>query len=102
MLAGEVNRVNDGQYISQLLPYFFFDGLNPNCPLGYWARSSLRRKIEPMCDFRLRRLFQNYLRSRGRAFLLSCIFGFGEILHMDQHHEPDDNVKERCILAATV
>ncbi|KAJ5382277.1 Galactose oxidase/kelch beta-propeller [Penicillium concentricum] len=99
--AGEMNRANEELYISRLLRYFLFDDSDPSCPLKCWIRSRRRRKLENDRGAQFLRLLQNYPRSRDLGFVLSCVFGFGEVLRLDHYHELDDNVKEACILAAT-
>ncbi|OQE10111.1 hypothetical protein PENFLA_c093G09036 [Penicillium flavigenum] len=100
--AGEANRSNEELHLFHLLRYFLFDESDPNCPLKCWVRSRQRRKMESLHGPHLLGLLQNYHRSQDLAFLLSCVFGFGEILRIDQYHELDDGVKEACILAATM
>jgi hypothetical protein len=100
--AGEANRSNEELHLFHLLRYFLFDESDPNCPLKCWVRSRQRRKMETLHGSHLLGLLRNYHRSQDRAFLLSCVFGFGEILRIEQYHELDDDVKEACILAATV
>jgi hypothetical protein len=99
--AGEVNRANEELHLSRLLRYFLFDDSDPNCPLKCWVHSRRRRKLEDDRGAQFLRLLQNYPRSPDLAFVLSCVFGFGEILRLDHYRELDDNIKEACILVAT-
>lgn len=98
--AGEVNRSNEELHLFHLLRYFLFDDSDPNCPLKCWVHSRQRRKMESVTGSHLLGLLQNYHRSWDRAFLLSCVFGFAEVLRIDHYHELDDDVKEACVLAA--
>lgn len=98
--AQERNRANTKSYLSQLLFFFLFDDSGPNCPLNFWVRSRQRKKMESRWGVHLLGLITNYQEPRDRGFLLSCVFGFGEILRMDQYHELGDDVKEQCIMAA--
>ncbi|KAE8135476.1 hypothetical protein BDV38DRAFT_252381 [Aspergillus pseudotamarii] len=61
-----------------------------------------RQKIESVESGHMLKLLRNYHRSQGRGFLLSCVFGFGEILRRDQHHHLDVDVKEQCIIATAI
>ncbi|KAJ5493724.1 Galactose oxidase/kelch beta-propeller [Penicillium fimorum] len=99
--AGELNRANEELNIFRLLRYFLFDDSDPNCPLKCWVHSRRRRKLENSRGSQFLRLLQNYPRSRDLGFVLSCVFGFSEVLRLDHYHDIDDNVKEACILAAT-
>jgi hypothetical protein len=86
--AGEANRSNEELHLFHLLRYFLFDESDPNCPLKCWVRSRQRRKMETLHGSHLLGLLRNYHRSQDRAFLLSCVFGFGEILRIEQYHDP--------------
>lgn len=98
--AGEVNRSDEELHIFHLLRYFLFDDSDSNCPLKCWVHSRQRRKMEGVRGEHLLVLLHNYHRSRDRGVLLSCVFGFGEVLRTNHYHELDDDVKEACILAA--
>ena len=100
--AGEENRANYMSHLSQLLRYFLFDDSGPNCPLNCWVRSRQRRKMESVESGHMLKLLRNYHRSQDRGFLLSCVFGFSEILRMDQYHDLDVDVKEQCIIATAI
>ncbi|KAL3475927.1 hypothetical protein BJX99DRAFT_270885 [Aspergillus californicus] len=96
---------NWNRHCLHLLPlfrYFLFDDSGPNCPLHCWARSRHRQKMRSIYDDHLLQLLRNYHLSRNRGFLLSCIFGFGEILRIYEYRELDDDVREQCIMAATI
>ncbi|KUM59347.1 hypothetical protein ACN42_g7803 [Penicillium freii] len=98
--AGEVNRSDEELHLFHLLRYFLFDDSDSNCPLKCWVHSRQRRKMEGVRGEHLLQLLHNYHRSRDRGVLLSCVFGFGEVLRTNHYHELDDDVKEACILAA--
>ncbi|KAJ5409244.1 Galactose oxidase/kelch beta-propeller [Penicillium crustosum] len=98
--AGEANRSDEELRIFHLLRYFLFDDSDSDCPLKCWVHSRQRRKMEGVRGLHLRQLLQNYHRSRDRGVLLSCVFGFGEVLRTNHYHALDDDVKEACILAA--
>lgn len=98
--AGETNRSDEELHIFHLLRYFLFDDSDSDCPLKCWVHSRQRRKMEGVCGVHLLQLLQNYHRSRDRGVLLSCVFGFSEVLRTNHYHDLDDDVKEACILAA--
>ncbi|KAE8416164.1 hypothetical protein BDV36DRAFT_261153 [Aspergillus pseudocaelatus] len=100
--AGEEKRADDTSRLSQLLRYFLFDDSGPNCPLNCWVRSRQRQKMESVESGHMLKLLRNYHRSQDRGFLLSCVFGFSEILRMDQYHDLDVDVKEQCIIATAI
>ncbi|OQD62738.1 hypothetical protein PENPOL_c011G02956 [Penicillium polonicum] len=98
--AGQPNRSDEQLHLFHLLRYFLFDDSDSSCPLKCWVHSRQRRKMEGVRGEHLLQLLHNYHRSRDRGVLLSCVFGFGEVLRTNHYRELDDDVKEACILAA--
>ncbi|KAJ5488374.1 Short-chain dehydrogenase/reductase SDR [Penicillium expansum] len=98
--AGKVNRSDEELLLFHLLRYFLFDNSDLNCPLKGWVHALQRRKMGTYLKWYLLDLLRNYHQSRDRAFLLSCVFGFHELLRIDHYHELHDDLKEACMLAA--